>query len=98
MNIVELKKLIIRPVITEKATLLKENENKYVFKVALSATKGQIKEALEAIYDVEVVTVNVMNVRGKKKRVRYVEGRTPRSKKAIVKLKDGQTLPFFESV
>lgn len=98
MNIVELKKLIVRPVVTEKATLLRETENKYVFKVALNATKGQIKEALEAIYNVDVLSVNVINVRGKKKRVRYVEGRTARSKKAIVKLKDGQTMPFFESV
>ena len=62
-------------------------ENKYYFKVARDANKIEIKKAVEDLYKVKVAAVNVMNVRGKKKRVRLHEGITPSWKKAIVTLK-----------
>lgn len=95
MDRIEASKLIIRPVLTEKAAELRE-QNTYVFKVARDANKINIRKALEILFDVQVVSCNVMNVSGKKKRTRYKEGRTSAWKKAVVTLKEGQSFPFFE--
>lgn len=98
MNKSDLQNLIIRPVVTEKATDLKD-ESKFVFEVSVRANKTQIKAALSDLYpEVEITKCNVVNVRGKKKRVRYHQGFTPAHKKAIVTLKKGQKFPFFEGV
>ena len=80
---------LVSPVITEKATLLSE-ENKVVFEVALTATKPQIKEAVEKLFDVKVEAVNTIKVKGKTKRFRGITGRRNDFKKAIVTLADGQ--------
>lgn len=80
---------LVSPVITEKATLLSE-ENKVVFKVAIDATKPQIKEAVEKLFDVKVTSVNTIKVKGKTKRFRGFLGRRNDFKKAIVTLADGQ--------
>ncbi|MCH7800462.1 MAG: 50S ribosomal protein L23 [Chloroflexi bacterium] len=89
--------IIRRPVITEKSTLLQE-EGRYTFEVSRSATKHQIKTAVEEAFDVEVLQVNTMNVRGKRKRFgpRLVQGRS--WKKAIVLLAPGNSITIFEGV
>lgn len=80
---------ILAPLITEKATLLSE-ENKVVFKVAINATKPQIKEAVEKLFGVKVTGVNTIVTKGKTKRFRGVLGRRNDVKKAIVTLAEGQ--------
>ena len=79
--------------LTEKATLLSEKLNKYVFRVPPSANKLQIKRAIEVIFKKKVADVNTANYAGKKKRERRADfGRRPNWKKAIVTLKDGEKL------
>jgi large subunit ribosomal protein L23 len=82
---------ITSPIITEKTTMLSE-QNKVVFRVPLEATKPQIKEAVEALFNVNVVSVNTMVVKGKTKHFRGIPGKRSDVKKAIVRLKDGQSI------
>jgi large subunit ribosomal protein L23 len=82
---------VLAPVITEKATLLSE-QNKVVFKVAKDATKDQIAAAVEALFKVNVTKVNTLVVKGKTKRFRGVMGRRSDVKKAIVTLAAGQSI------
>jgi large subunit ribosomal protein L23 len=82
---------IIAPIITEKATLLSD-QNKVVFKVPLTATKDEVKAAIEALFKVKVVSVNTIRVKGKTKRFKGVEGRRSDIKKAIVTLAAGQSI------
>ena len=77
--------------VTEKGSRLGA-QNKYLFKVARDANKVEIGKAIKAIYGVGVISVNTVSVRGKKKRVRYVMGKTPDWKKAIVTLKEGDRI------
>lgn len=88
--------IIRRPVITEKATLQKERQNKVTFEVARDANKAEIKEAVEKLFNVKVEGVNVMNVRGKRRRLGRLWGKRPDWKKAIVTLKPGYSIDFFE--
>ena len=83
--------VIVGPVITEKATVLSE-QNKVVFKVARTATKPQIKEAVERLFDVKVVSVNTLLTKGKTKVFRGRLGQRSDVKKAIVTLADGQSI------
>ena len=83
--------VIRAPVITEKSTILSEN-NQVVFRVADDATKPQIKEAVESLFKVKVTAVNTINVKGKTKRFRGRMGRRSDVKKAIVTLAEGQTI------
>jgi large subunit ribosomal protein L23 len=83
--------VIVAPVITEKATMLSE-ENKVVFKVAMTATKPQIKMAVERLFDVKVTAVNTLVRKGKEKRFRGTIGRQSDVKKAIVTLAEGQSI------
>ena len=83
--------VILSPVITEKATLLSE-QNKVVFRVDHTASKDEIAAAVEALFKVNVVKVNTLNVKGKTKRFRGTMGRRSDVKKAIVTLKDGQSI------
>ncbi len=85
--------IIIAPVITERSALL-EQEGKYVFKVDTKANKVQIKQAIEKIFNVKVLSVNTMNSHPKKKRVGKYTGMTNKYKKAIVKLEKGNTISF----
>ncbi len=81
--------------LTEKATLLSEKENKYVFQVSPRANKIQIKAAVEALMKKKVVAVNTMNYAGKTKRHKRADaGRTPHWKKAIVTLAEGEKIDF----
>ncbi len=83
--------VIIRPILTEKSHRLM-NEGKYVFEVNPLANKGQIKEAVEKIFNVKVEKVNVINVKPKPKRRGLFVGRSRRWKKAIVTLKEGYVI------
>ena len=94
--------IIKKPVITEKMTAISEKLNKYAFIVDKNANKIQIKEAVEKLYDVKVAAVNTMNYDGKKKS-RYtksgaITGRAAAFKKAIVTLKEGETIDFFSNI
>jgi large subunit ribosomal protein L23 len=82
---------ILRPVITEKATILSDH-GKVVFEVPLTATKKEVAEAVEALFKVEVTKVNTLRRKGKAKRFRGIMGKRSDVKKAIVTLKDGQTI------
>ena len=82
---------ILAPVITEKATLLSE-QNKVVFQVAADASKDEIAAAVEALFKVNVTKVNTLNVKGKTKRFRGIVGRRADVKKAIVTLAEGQSI------
>lgn len=88
--------VIIRPLITERAATLMEQENKVVFQVAVDANKNEIREAVESLFGVTVKAVRTMNMKGKLKRMGRFEGRRASWKKAIVTLAEGDTLDFFE--
>ena len=83
--------IIIAPLITEKATNASEH-SKVIFKVALDATKPQIKEAVEKLFDVKVKSVNTLRRRGKWRTFKGRYGRTSDSKRAIVTLEEGQRI------
>ncbi|MFC0282060.1 50S ribosomal protein L23 [Camelimonas abortus] len=83
--------VIIAPVITEKATILSE-QNKVVFRVAKNATKPAIKAAVEKLFNVKVTSVNTLVTKGKVKRFRNTVGRRSDVKKAIVTLADGESI------
>jgi large subunit ribosomal protein L23 len=82
---------ILSPVITEKATLLTE-QNKVVFQVAIDSTKDEIAAAVEELFKVRVIKVNTMITKGKTKRFRGILGKRSDVKKAIVTLQEGQTI------
>lgn len=88
--------IIKEPIITEKSMQLKEQFNKYTFKVAKDANKIEIKNAVEAIFNVKVLSVHTINVLPKRKRVGKYEGYTSAYKKAICKLADGNKIEAFE--
>lgn len=90
------RKIIIAPVLSEKSTIEREANNCYTFKVSLNANKIEIKKAIEKIFDVNVVRVNTIRQLGKNKRMGRYVGKKPDYKKAIVKLKAGESIPDFE--
>ncbi len=86
-----------RPILlTEKATRLREGDNKVVFEVALEANKAQIRSAVEELFSVRVTDVNTMVQRGKRKRMGRRVGPRPNWKKAIVTLREGDEIQFFD--
>jgi large subunit ribosomal protein L23 len=87
----ELYDVIRAPLVTEKSTMVSEN-NQVMFEVAIDATKPDIKEAVERLFNVKVVAVNTLIRKGKVKRFRGVKGQQSDFKKAIVTLEDGQTI------
>ena len=94
--------IIKKPVITEKMTAISEKLNKFAFIVDKRANKLQIKDAVEKLYDVKVVAVNTMNYDGKRQarspKAGVITGRTASFKKAIVTLKEGDTIDFFSNI
>ncbi|MCH4220804.1 MAG: 50S ribosomal protein L23 [Eggerthellaceae bacterium] len=88
------REVIFRPVISEHSYDMME-DNRYTFKVAKSANKVEIAQAVEAIFDVTVVKVNTSNVKSKPKRMRAQVGKTSPWKKAMVTLKDGDSIELF---
>jgi len=84
--------LLINPYLSEKSTILREQENKYIFKVSPRATKNEIKKLLENIYNVEVTKINVINTPAKPKRWRQKKSYFRRNKKMMVTIKKGQKI------
>ncbi len=89
--------VILRPLITEKATIL-ASEGKYAFEVDRRANKNQVRVAVQIAFEVTVVKVNTMNVRGKTRKVGNRTIRKSGWKKAIVTLEEGDTIQLFEGV
>ncbi len=87
--------IIKAPIITEQSTKLIESQNRYTFKVEKSANKVEIKKAIEAIFNVNVISVNTVNVLPKYKKMGKYEGFKPAYKKAVVKIAEGQKIEAF---
>ncbi len=83
---------------TERSTLLRTLNNEYVFEVDKNANKHTIKMAIERLFKVKVDTVRTLVVPGKKRRTRYIVGKTSTWKKAIVRLKKGEVISMFENI
>ena len=92
------RRIIKVPLVSEKGTGMRINENKYVFKVDKKANKLEIKRAIEELFKVKVEDVSTMIMYGKPKRLGRFEGRRPDWKKAVVRLKKGETIELFETV
>ena len=88
--------ILIRPLITEESSILQAEQNKYTFEVHRSATKIDIRYAVETMFDVRVANVRTMNCAGKERRVGRSVGRRPDWKKAIVKLAEGEAIDMFK--
>ena len=88
--------VIIRPVVSEKSYAGLE-QNTYTFLVDRRANKTEIKEAVQSIWDVRVLSVNTLMRKGKVKRQRYVTGRRPDQKRAVVTLAEGDNIEIFET-
>ena len=94
--------IIIKPLVTEKMTALTEADNRFGFVVRPDANKIQIKREIEALYNVTVADVNTMKYNGKSKtrytRAGIISGKTNAFKKAIVTLKEGDTIDFYSNI
>jgi large subunit ribosomal protein L23 len=89
--------VVIRPVVSEKSYVL-ATANKYTFRVHPDAHKTQIRQAVEALFDVGVVGVHTMSVKSKPKRRGMIRGRTRSWKKAIVEVREGDSIPIFQGL
>jgi large subunit ribosomal protein L23 len=87
-----LYKTIVRPLLTERSTILKEKHNQYLFQADLKATKGEIKAAVETLFKVDVESVRTMVIGGKFRRFGKGGGMRPDWKKAVVTIKEGQKI------
>ncbi len=90
-----LLKVILGPLVTEKTANQTEKSNQYAFKVLNDATKYEVKKAVELLFNVTVEAVSVINVKGKQKRFGQMMGRRSDSKKAYVRLQNGQSIDFM---
>ncbi len=90
--------ILEKPLVTEKSTMMQEHGNRVMFQVKRSANKLQIKEAVQNIFNVTVLDVNTINVKPKTQRFGRHQGQTKAWKKAIVLLKEGDRIDFFEGV
>lgn len=90
--------VIKRPLITEKSTAARDEENQYIFEVDKRATKIEIRNAVEKIFKVRVLDVRTINMMGKKKRMGRTTGRRNDWKKAIVDLPPGSSIEIYEGV
>ena len=91
-----LMQVLLAPIVSEKSTFIGEKRNQYVFRVASSATKPEIKAAVELMFKTQVKSVSVLNVHGKQKRTGRFMGRRNNWKKAYVALAEGQEINFAE--
>ena len=94
MNQERIFQVLVGPHVSEKAAIAADENNQYVFKVAVDATKAEIKRSVEQLFKVEVTGVNTLKVKGKVKRNRYGFSTRPTWKKAYVKLAQGQDIDF----
>lgn len=92
----EAQEIIRRPLVTEKSGQQKETNNQYVFEVRKDSNKIEIQKAVERLFKVKVLQVHTLNVLGKEKRVGRKYGKRPDWKKAVVTLKEGDRIEFFE--
>lgn len=90
--------IIRKPIITEKSEELRREFNKYTFEVDRRANKIEIKNAIEKVFDVKVLDIATQNIRSISKRHRMTMYKTSAKKKAIVKLAEGNTIPYFQNV
>lgn len=88
--------VLLRPLITEKSTILQEGQNKYAFEVDSRANKVQVKTAVEESFSVKVTEVNVIIIKGKRKRFGRRLVQKPSWKKAVVSLRAGDKIQLFE--
>ena len=93
--VLEPHQILLRPLVTEKGTHKADRYNAYAFQVNPAATKTQIKEAVEELFDVQVAAVRTMNRHGKKRRFRMTVGQLPDWKKAVVTLTGEAKIEFF---
>ena len=92
-----LAQILIAPIVSEKATMASEKHNQVLFKVLRDATKPEIKAAIEALFEVSVTKVNVVNLKGKAKRTARGIGKRSDTRKAYVTLGEGQEISFAAS-
>ncbi len=92
-----LMKVLIAPIVSEKATMIAERANQVAFRVLQDATRDEVKAAVELLFKVQVESVQVLNQRGKAKRFGRYEGRRRNQRKAYVSLKEGQEINFAEA-
>jgi large subunit ribosomal protein L23 len=89
--------VLLAPVVSEKSTMMGEKHNQYAFRVLQDATKDEVKAAIETFFKVEVDSVNMINIAGKRKRFARGQGRRRNVRKAYVSLKPGQEINFAEA-
>ncbi len=94
MNDARLYQVLVSPVVSEKSSVIAEQMGQVVFRVLPSATKAEVKAAVEKAFEVEVEKVQILNVKGKTKRFGRSEGKRNDVKKAYVRLKDGSDIDF----
>jgi len=94
----DLRHIIKTHIATERTTKLREDNNEYVFEVDRKANKYQVKEAVQGAFKVKVDSVRTMVVAGKVRRMGRNEGKTPTWKKAVVRLKQGQSISMFDNI
>ena len=92
------EQIIVRPLVTERNMVLRDDHNKYAFRVHVRATKSEIRKAVEELFDVRVIAVTTMNMLGKGKRLGRFAGRRSAWKKAIVRVAEGQKIDIYEAV
>ena len=97
MNAERMHQILLRPVISEKSTIAAEANRQVVFEVLENATKAEVREAVEKLFDVSVIAVQVLNVRGKIKRFGKTPGKRNNWKKAYVRLAVGDDIDFLGS-
>lgn len=93
-----LENILIKPLLTEKLSIATENNNTYGFQVDLKSNKNQIKKAVETLYDVRVLSVRTSVLPGKVRRAGRHTFKTNKTKKAYVKIADGQSIEFYKNV
>jgi large subunit ribosomal protein L23 len=92
------RNIILSPLVSEKGANMRADQNKFIFRVDKKANKLQIKKAVEELFKVKVEDVTTITMHGRPKRLGRFEGRRSDWKKAIVKLKKGETIELFETV
>lgn len=92
------REIIVRPLLTEKGASLQERGNQYLFRVDRKANKIEIKKAIEEVFGVHVVSVRTIRMPGKRKRMGRFEGQRPDWKKAVITVKEGESIELFEGV
>jgi len=97
MNQERVFQVLVAPHVSEKAAILADQSNQYVFRVALDATKAEIRKSVEQLFKVKVEDVRTLKVKGKVKRNRYGYSTKPAWKKAYVRLAQGQDIDFAEA-